>query len=174
MLRYQEIECFYQIRPSIDYKHRYIWKRVNRTTQFRLQFTIRTSRGGGGDGRIRFDPESNTNKATIERVLIEPPNSDCNAPVVPVGEKDGIITFCIDFRKYFNPELITKVLCLKEGLGNATQGYIVFRHLISRKAFCKPKVEHYELSILTNIITRHPLIKTTINITIQNECSFES
>ena len=54
---------------------------------------------GGKDGTIRFcidfrklnvltkfDPESITNKDKFERGLIEPPNSDFNAPVVQVGK----------------------------------------------------------------------------------------
>ena len=48
----------------------------------------------------------------FERRLKEPSNSDFNTPVVPVGKKEEIIRFCIDFRKLkaltkFDPESIT-------------------------------------------------------------------
>ena len=61
---------------------------------------------------IKFDPESITNKNMFERGLIEPPNSDFNAPVVQVGKKDGRNRFCIVFMKMcvvtnFDPESMT-------------------------------------------------------------------
>ena len=48
----------------------------------------------------------------IEKGLIEPPNSDFNAPVAQEWKKDGTNIFCIDLRKIivlftFDPESIT-------------------------------------------------------------------
>ena len=129
---FQDIECFNQIRSRIDYKQRFDRKVVNRTIEFRFQYTSRNSNEKRWNKQIlqwfqdiealtKFDPESITNKHLNERGLIEPSNSDFNAPVVIVGTKDETIRFCTDFRKMndftnFDTESITnKDTYLKEG-----------------------------------------------------------
>ena len=53
--RFQDIECFNQIRSRIDYKQRFDRKVVNRTIEFRFQYTSRNSNEKNGINRFFND-----------------------------------------------------------------------------------------------------------------------
>ena len=110
---FQEIECFNQIRPIIDYKQNMIEKynRVSRTIEFRFQFTCGTSREKRWykhqimrwfqkiECFNQIRPIINYKQNMIEIGLIQPPNTNFNAPVILVEKTDGTIRLCIDFGK---------------------------------------------------------------------------